>query len=145
MWKPRLVVRTGRGGGIVSPTRSAGHALFGAVGLLSIAVCVAAAFAGRPLLLIGLGLAGLPVYDAAAWFLATADERAAFVAEVQRRGGSSGERRIRARGQWPLVASLVVLGASIGLMLLGHPVAVAGVIVGLGAAVVLGLDRVRGS
>jgi hypothetical protein len=144
MWKPRLVVRTGKRGGVSSPTSSAGHALFGIVGTLLGAFCVAAAFVGKPVLLIGIPIPAVLVYDACAWFLASAEERVAFVAEVERQGGSPGERKRRVRKRWPLVVALVLLAASITLVVLGHPVALVGVIVTLGVAVVLTLDLVRG-
>lgn len=88
-WRPRLVLRFGRGG-VASPTSSAGHAVavsFAAVIAAGAAGALAVAAApGRVLLAVVLAwvlFLGRALRDAWAWLAAGAAERAAFAAEVE--------------------------------------------------------------
>jgi hypothetical protein len=93
MWRPRLVVRRGKGGGISSPTSTAGYVLGGSIGGALSAAAVAAAISSKhPLFLIGL-FSLIFIRDAWAWLAATPEERQAFRAEVERLGGGPDQSR----------------------------------------------------
>ena len=83
VWKPKLVVRFGKGGGISSPASSAGFVLYGAIGVSLIAACVAAVIHGELVFLLGLALASWPARDAWAWFGASAEERGDYLRRIE--------------------------------------------------------------
>jgi hypothetical protein len=145
VWRPRLVVRSSRGGTISSPTSSQGYALTGWVAS-SIAVgCVAAALSGEPLLLLGLLVAGLFLRDVWAWYAATPDERAEFRLRVAQLGGGPDQLRIgEGWGLWTVGVLVVAVGTCVALVRV-HPVfIVAGMIAGaLLVAALLDLARAR--
>jgi hypothetical protein len=82
MWKPKLVVRRGRRGGIASPVTTTGYVFFGLIGVALSASVLLVGLTRDPWALIGLLVSWWPIRDAVAWFVATEADRAAFHAEV---------------------------------------------------------------
>jgi hypothetical protein len=111
MWRPRLVVRRSRGGGVSSPTTTGGFLFFGWIGLL---LCVGLVFAamqrGEWWVLVALIVIVWPIKDAWAWLAASDEERVVFLSEVARLQGlgglsPAGEAR-KGRCELPLLALL---------------------------------------
>lgn len=109
LWHPRLVVRRGKGGGVSSPTSTAGYVLIGGIATALSAGFIAAAFSGKPLMLVGLLITGVFLRDTWAWFAATPAEREEFRRQVVERGGGPDQTRIGQNwSPWVLVALAVV-------------------------------------
>ncbi len=88
MWRPKLVVRYGKGGRIASPTSTGGY-IASTVLVLAIALAFGLAprrrpFGGADLLGVGIlaFVVGRTLLDAWAWFASTHDEREAFRHDV---------------------------------------------------------------
>lgn len=110
VWRPRLVLRRGKGGGISSPTSSAGYAVYGVMAGVGTVACVAGALYGKPLMLLGVAITGVFLRDVWAWFAASEHERADFRAEIGRLGGGPDQLIIgQSRGARTLIATWLVV------------------------------------
>jgi hypothetical protein len=144
MWRPRLVVRYGKGGHTPSsPTTTAGYVLIGGIaGVLSLA-SVFAAFNGKPLMLLGLLITAFFLRDVWAWFAASKEERDTFRRQVIGAGGGPDQRVVGGRWRWwHLLALGVATMAALAMMrltLAAFPVAMMVLAVFVAASV----DRVR--
>jgi len=149
-WKPRLVVRFSRGGGISSPTSSAGYALFGGMATAMSCGFVFAAISGQPFLLFGLVATGIFVRDAWAWFAATEEERREFRAEVARlqslgHGRPPDQQFIG--GNWGAGAFVLLLAGfatSLFLVAVWHPFFILSAMITLSLLAAMAIDLVRG-
>jgi hypothetical protein len=115
VWRPQLVARRGKGG-ISSPTSSGGYVLWGTIGGVFACGSIAAAFAGKPLLLIVLPISALLLRDAWAWFAASSEERRAFRRTIDQGGGP--DQVQMAADPAALVAIALWLVGSIGAVVL---------------------------
>ena len=119
-WHPRLVARTGKGGGVSAPTSSLGYGFIGVLAALMLVGLIAAAFHGKPLMLLGAVIPAIMLKDAWAWFAATPEEREAFRAELAQAtwgGRPPPDQFVIAVGSpLTLAVALVWLGGSVYLL-----------------------------
>jgi hypothetical protein len=126
-WHPRLVVRTGKGGRVSSPTSSLGYGFIGGIAAVAAVALIAAATHGKPLMIVGLVIPAVFLRDAWAWFAATPEEREAFRAVIAQAaawgGGQPPDQLVIAVGNpLTLVVGLVWLAASLYLLGKTYPV-----------------------
>lgn len=142
-WRPRLVVRRGRGGSVSSPTTTAGYALLGVVASALAIECVIGAVRDSPWALLGLLISSIFLHDTWAWFAATDAERAAFKVEVARLGGGPDQTTYGTTwGLGVLSALLLWLAASV-LLAYRDPSWLVSAMFALAVLVAVTLDRIR--
>jgi hypothetical protein len=143
MWRPRLVVRFTKGGGVLSPTSTAGYVLLGVAALALTLVCARAAVRGVWVTLAGLVITGALLREVWAWFAATPQEREGFRQEVALRGRAPLQARLGEDwAPWVPLALAAALGASIALTLV-HPIFILAAQVTAVLLILATLDRVR--
>lgn len=117
MWRPKLVIRHGRGGHTPSsPTTTAGYLLIGGiVGVLTLALLFAG-FSGKPFMLLGLLVTGFGMRDTWAWFAASPEEQRAFREQVIAAGGGPDQRTVGHWRWWHLLALGAAAAAGFAMM-----------------------------
>ncbi len=147
-WRPKLVVRYGRGGAPVSPESTAGHLFAGVIGLVLSAGClVAAIFGKKPLFLLGLPITAIWLRDAWAWHVASDAERADYRAK-RALSTSPLANTLNIGGNRKTGAMLLLLAVAVGAAVLvwqGHHEALPFLLIAVSLFCVVALDVVRSS
>ena len=83
-WRPSLVIRRSRGGGVASATTTLGFVFIGALDVAVVLSILSAAWLGSWWALLMLVVTVWPITDLWAWLAATPEEREAHVTEVRK-------------------------------------------------------------
>ena len=110
MWKPKLVIRRGRGNAISSPTTTGGYLLNAVIGgVLTAAILAAAVKDRQPLIAFFVFIPGVFLRDCWAWFAADEAERNTFTAEVAAAGGGPSQQKFGTDWGWGATAGFGLL------------------------------------